>query len=416
MNEVDKSSIYDIFILPFNSGRLFVVADSLETVQNACEREQGPAHKLSYTYRNYRFVPDIEAQRVMLIRNGIKSLRRRKMRGTWVKVVKHDRYRGDFGVVLDIDGEDGGEVQRSQLEENLELLVVPRVIFSIRDQGPTMRKYEDVQAVSVPLEKRPRQKFLTYDDAVLRFGTSAIKLHAFDIFSVAGQRFYAGMHVITVNRKDIDENSKPTALDIQTFMQTGTTDMDIINRAFLRVHDKVKVIRGEYLSNVGRVLSRESDSVIIVAFGDNGKGREVNLAFEQLERVFGINDWVRVMLGEHRNAVGVVTSVSDEELTIACNCKDDPADILNVRDPRFRMRPEEDRKEAAMVASDVPKPRALAVRVFHVYKDFLTNVKRRSSPYPNHTWKRSTSQSRSTDHSRNMTNLTNSQSTSQYTL
>lgn len=374
-SDYSSSVIEDVFTLPFTSGKLYVIADSLLTVRNACQREQGSTHKISYTYSKFQLVPPTEARRVILIRNGVKSLRRRKMRGTWVKLAKHTTYKGDFAIVLDTDGVDGGEVHTSESQEHLDVLVVPRVAFKYREHGPQIRRYDDVQTETVPFEKRPTPSFFTYDDALLRFGASAIKLEAFDMFSVAGQRFYSGMHVITVDRNDIDEHSKPSATDVQTFMQTGTRDMDIINRAFLRVRDKVRVIEGEYMSYIGRVLSRDKNTVFIYAFGDDGRGREIELAFGQVERVFGINDWVRITMGDLRNTVGVVTTVSEKELTLACNSKDDPADVLKVRDPHFRIRAHDEGKQASSSAyssmqdghsvagtSDVPKTRELTVR------------------------------------------------------
>lgn len=374
-NSTDHSSsvMEDVFNLPFTSGKLYVIADSLMTVRNACQREQGTIHKISYTYSTFQLVPPTEARRVTLIRDGVKSLRRRKMRGTWVKLANHATYKGDFAIVLDTDGADGGEVHTSGSQEHLDVLVVPRVAFKHREHGPLIRRYDDVQTEPVPFDKRPTPSFFTYDDALLRFGASAVKLEAFDMFSVAGQRFYSGMHVITVNRHDIDEHSKPSATDVQTFMQTGTRDMDIINRAFLRVHDKVRVIEGEYTTYIGRVLRRDKDTVFIYAFGDDGRGREIELAFGQVERVFGINDWVRITMGDLRNTVGVVTTVSDEELTIACNSKDDPADVLKVRDPHFRLRATDEGKHVSSSSSsmqdghsvagtsDVPKVRELTV-------------------------------------------------------
>ncbi|KDR65366.1 hypothetical protein GALMADRAFT_148757 [Galerina marginata CBS 339.88] len=261
------------------------------------------------------FVEAPTAADVLLLIKGVKNLKTRDLRlvpndlmveylswgrpaieaQTWARI----RKRSAFGIQ-----HDGDLCLVTKLERagSLEVRLVPRLICST---GPDKRLF--LPALADKSLGRVSQSIS--DDGVRIWRWQSLE------FGSDGFRIAKGISV-----HDLEGDATPTAKELDLFQKcsallpaTLTLAKHLVEIAVMVVGDRVRVIRGDELGQIGTLLSLgENEASLSV----EGRTEPLETNTENIARHFKVGDQVDISIGEHRGKVGWVIAVSDGALDI----------------------------------------------------------------------------------------------------
>lgn len=271
-------------------GRVYVGAPSDVHVAPIIRRH---ASHLVQAYVHRGIARLSESDRVLLVHYSERQTDFTKVfpEGAWVRI-RHGEYVRDVA-----------RVHRSTSNSDvLELLVVPRIVNELEDvdleprkksgRVNTIRTLQILEQISiVDLQPGPEEgTFLIKDAVFFRNGLRLLKV--------------AGLHYA--------ENCRPSAEELWLFTVAGLDTRRETNAAFLKVGDRVHVVRGEYGTEDGKVEKKEEDTAQVRMMTDDAL---LSVHFSELERVFKVGDAVSVCLGPFKGRSGLVVASFEGELT-----------------------------------------------------------------------------------------------------
>lgn len=211
--------------------------------------------------------------------------------GAWVRI-RHGEYVRDIARVY----------RSSSNSDVLELLVVPRIVNEPTDAdlephkkgsgAKTTRSLSVLEHISSELVQPGHEEgsFVIEDAIFFRNGLRLLKV--------------AGLHYVEICR--------PSAEELWLFTMAGLDTRKETNVAFLKVGDRVHVVRGEYGLEDGKVEKKDEDTAHVRMMADDSLQC---VHFSNIERVFEVGDAVSVCLGPSKGCSGLVVAAFEGELT-----------------------------------------------------------------------------------------------------
>lgn len=322
--------------------RVYVVALCHRDVVRACTNFQ-------QLYKSkVALVPTVERQQVLEMsatgRHPCPDIKS----GTWVRV-KRGRYRGDIGLVLKspsrasaIDGTGpsraslsaSDEVDADEPEDDIfTVATVPRLVPESEQSnsqpsdpiggGDTSRtssgddlRAQEPSSIGEKRKRRIPPSLFDAEKMMEVYGASAVQRIAENEFKFRGLVYRKGLYEFDVFGFHTLSKISPTLYDVEQFVMSGLSFPTLVNKAFLRLGDKVRITRrgGEQEGLRGRVTSIVHNEIVCFADVDTGKTVEAKLA--HVERFFESGDWVVVRLGPRRGCSGMVTKVDGQRLEL----------------------------------------------------------------------------------------------------
>jgi len=217
---------------------------------------------------------------------------------TWVRIAGTGKgwkkYRGDICLVV-------------RAEACLALVVIPRICW-----GPGT------------LRSRPPQRLCPQHEARSTFGPESIsECDDKGYFKFQG-RFFSREGFLVARLLDVDvcrpQDDLPTKVELELFAEYPLMDSTTYSRATTRIsqrvvklHDRVKVVVGEYRGLFGRVVHLDDFEVGVYL---ESQDQIETLASGSVRLTFCVGDEVKISCGIHQGTTGWVIAVGEDTVTI----------------------------------------------------------------------------------------------------
>ena len=217
---------------------------------------------------------------------------------TWVRIAGTGKgwkkYRGDICLVV------AGEYC-------LALVVIPRIRWN-----------------PGTLDSRPPQRLCLQHEVKSTFGLNSISdCDDKGYFKFQG-RFFCCEGFLVARLLDVDicrpQDDLPTKSELDLFAQYPLMDSAMLSRATTRIsqravklHDRVKVVVGEYRGLIGRVVQLDNFEVGVYL---DSQDQVESLASSSVRLTFSTGDEVKISSGIHQGTTGWVVAVDEDRVTV----------------------------------------------------------------------------------------------------
>ncbi|KAG1721948.1 uncharacterized protein EDB91DRAFT_1256292 [Suillus paluster] len=263
---------FSVRVSPWSPGQLYIVSDSPKTIL------QSLPHSHSSCVTKWDRISEEESESVH--RANLKLAD-----PCWVRI-KLGKYKGDIAYVFD----------PHQTNNFVTVLIPPRDFPYPMPKG------------SVSLFDRSR--------IPAKLSTDIIRRGIAVGWSYKGEEYYGGLLKKNVHRYMIEQVDVPHPDDIRLHLQSGF-DLIFVKKAeiaysmqMLRAGDCVRLIRGEFPSEIGTVLAvnHKSGGSLTLELKLDGVRNEIEARLQDVERVFWVGDEVKIVAGVYLGVQGHIVS------------------------------------------------------------------------------------------------------------
>ncbi len=217
---------------------------------------------------------------------------------TWVRIAGTGKgwkkYRGDIGLVV-------------KVEIGLVLVVIPRIRWN-----PGV------------LDSKPPQQFCLQHEVKSTFGVNSISACDDDGFFKFQGHFYSREGFLVARLSGVDlcrpQDDLPTKSELELFakyrfLESNTYSLAArrISERAIKLHDRVKVILGEYRGLFGRVVHVDDREVAVYLESQDQTER---LPSDSVRLIFRTGDEVRISHGIHQGVIGWVVNVYEDMVNV----------------------------------------------------------------------------------------------------
>ncbi|KAG2134235.1 hypothetical protein BD769DRAFT_1385819 [Suillus cothurnatus] len=283
---------FPVTISPWAAGQLYVVTDSFKTIVNSIPASHASALK--------ECIRITEAEREAVERSCSELPNQ-----AWVRI-RDGKYKGDIAQVFN-PSLPNGFVAVLIASRNLPYPISRRSALLERSRLPNTKAVSDILC----------------DGTVVGL-------------KYKGESYYMGLLLKNFPRDRLEPVASPHVDDIHLHLQSGW-DKPFLKKTvvafsaqFLRVGDSAKVVQGSLCGQLGKVVSTDHScgSVGLELGFDDGGLEEIELRFQDIERVFRVGDSVRVVAGSFLGVEGhilqmdgdvfhICQAVSKEEVVVS---------------------------------------------------------------------------------------------------
>ncbi|KAG2101543.1 hypothetical protein BD769DRAFT_1393800 [Suillus cothurnatus] len=283
---------FPVTISPWAAGQLYVVTDSFKTIVNSIPASHASALK--------ECIRIAEAER-----EAVERSRSELPNQAWVRI-RDGKYKGDIAQVFN-PSLPNGFVAVLIASRNLPYPISRRSALLERSRLPNTKAVSDILC----------------DGTVVGL-------------KYKGESYYMGLLLKNFPRDRLEPVASPHVDDIHLHLQSGW-DKPFLKKTvvafsaqFLRVGDSAKVVQGSLRGQLGKVVSTDHScgSVGLELGFDDGGLEEIELRFQDIERVFRVGDSVRVVAGSFLGVEGhilqmdgdvfhICQAVSKEEVVVS---------------------------------------------------------------------------------------------------
>jgi len=216
---------------------------------------------------------------------------------TWVRIAGTGKgwkkYRGDIGLVV-------------KVEIGLVLVVIPRIRWN------------------PGVLSKPPQQFCLQHEVKSTFGVNSISACDDDGFFKFQGHFYSHEGFLVARLSGVDlcrpQDDLPTKSELELFakyrlLESNTYSLAArrISERAIKLHDRVKVILGEYRGLFGRVMHVDDREVAVYLESQDQTER---LPSDSVRLIFRTGDEVRISHGIHQGVIGWVVNVYEDMVNV----------------------------------------------------------------------------------------------------
>jgi transcription elongation factor SPT5 len=299
-----RGRISSVFAVPWAVGNVYVEADAALDVHALSARLNG-----LYFPPSNSFVPPEDCKYLLLAARRNQPI----SEGTWVRLRRSKKYKGDLGRVLSVTKED---VNR------LLIAVVPRILFDKIELDHQDKAIQNRQRKGKGKEgeavDRPRPELFDESRVKTFFGPSKVKRTRDGNYRFNNQTFDKfGLHIISSSCSAVDA-VLPNHFEAEQFIlayKGSDVQLDSLKiERFWDWADLVQFTRGPFAGSQGRLHGTIEGGLIDVAVISSDKlsiERVVKSPVDELERIILAGDNVEVKVGRQAGRKGLVVIVDD---------------------------------------------------------------------------------------------------------